>query len=531
MRIPAFIVIILIAAGILRSLYCYDLPVSGDESVSLLQAAGKALEYSNHIPTQPTRIEELQSLMKYSSNYGLGNVMESMEKAGVHPPLYYTLLHYTLRFFGNESFVVRLPSILFSTFSILMLYLLCRRLFGVAEALFAAMTLAVAAYGVHYAHMIRPYPMMMFISITSTWLMLKIYQENMINFSNSTLWLYLLITVFGLYGIYHYVFAVFFQALFLMLAARKNKKQLMIIMSVFVIVGICYLPWISKFLTQLQFVKTGGLYFHGISNPVRPIRYLFEFNLTRAMPGQYAWYKIFLLGVFFAITVAGVRRCVSAAIGRYFTVAVAGSFMIIYLADLIMRTNTINVPKLLFFFAPVLVVYFSAGAVYLIKRFPHLGASLVCLIFVAICVNTALTIRDSKAEDDPLYLTEYRNVINSIAKQEQNGLELLLLNQSNLRYTLCFAHAIESGDTRMKVSKDLLDVVNNEGRLLAQYTRVFMAAPRVNKTLAPQKISDIRESMQQHNFIQIEPDDNKDLLETGRLLIFENSTDLKAIER
>ena len=130
MRRHLFILLtITVLALILRIIYALDLPVSGDESVSLMQATG-AMEYKQCKPVKIISIQKLQQLITYSDEYGPGDVVKSMKCVGAHPPVYYLILHYTMRFFGNEAFTLRMLSIFFSTVSVLMLYLLAKEIFS-----------------------------------------------------------------------------------------------------------------------------------------------------------------------------------------------------------------------------------------------------------------------------------------------------------------------------------------------------------------------------------------------------------------
>lgn len=73
------------------------------------------------------------------------------------PPLYYMLLHGWMAMAGDSTFLVRLPSAIFSAASVVATYALGRVLFDRPVALLAGVLLAVAPMSVTYAQEARPY--------------------------------------------------------------------------------------------------------------------------------------------------------------------------------------------------------------------------------------------------------------------------------------------------------------------------------------------------------------------------------------
>jgi len=75
----------------------------------------------------------------------------------IHPPLYYLLLRLWAPFAGASEFALRFPSTLASVASVALLARLAGRLWGGGPALFAALFLAIAPFGVAYAQEARMY--------------------------------------------------------------------------------------------------------------------------------------------------------------------------------------------------------------------------------------------------------------------------------------------------------------------------------------------------------------------------------------
>ncbi|MCK5921411.1 MAG: glycosyltransferase family 39 protein, partial [Methylococcales bacterium] len=82
------------------------------------------------------------------------------ERPETHPPLYYIGIHYWIQAAGDSETALRLPSALASTVSLVLLYLLGRRLFNPKIGLMAMALLAVAPIDIWYAQEARMYAFM-----------------------------------------------------------------------------------------------------------------------------------------------------------------------------------------------------------------------------------------------------------------------------------------------------------------------------------------------------------------------------------
>lgn len=82
-------------------------------------------------------------------------------------PLYYSIFHYWLLLFGNDSFSARFFSVLFSVLNIPLLYILGRKLFNKEVGLLAAFLMAFSPLHVEYGQEARPYSLLLFIGLLS----------------------------------------------------------------------------------------------------------------------------------------------------------------------------------------------------------------------------------------------------------------------------------------------------------------------------------------------------------------------------
>ena len=143
----------------LRIFYAFDLPLSGDETVSLLQSTGHTTERIAPIVRNTVPIEKVKAFLEYNEEFQVSSVLRSLTYAGMHPPLYYLGLHYVMRLLDNDPFKLRLLSTIFSVLSIAAMYFLGKAVCDRKTGLCAAAFLALSAYGVSFGPMVRPYPL------------------------------------------------------------------------------------------------------------------------------------------------------------------------------------------------------------------------------------------------------------------------------------------------------------------------------------------------------------------------------------
>ena len=119
------LILIVTYAIVSRVYFAYNLPLSGDEvGVGVLQATGQAVNFQKSLPTENVPISEIKKYVEYSADKSVRDVLASLRYRGMHPPFYYLLLHYTIRFFNNDVITLRALSLVFSVLSIVLLFLL-----------------------------------------------------------------------------------------------------------------------------------------------------------------------------------------------------------------------------------------------------------------------------------------------------------------------------------------------------------------------------------------------------------------------
>lgn len=89
-----------------------------------------------------------------------------------NPPLYYTLLHLWVQVFGDSETSVRMPSAIFGSLSILVIYALGKLLFDKKTGLVAAAILAVSIFNIMFSQEARAYSLMAFLALLSFYFLL-----------------------------------------------------------------------------------------------------------------------------------------------------------------------------------------------------------------------------------------------------------------------------------------------------------------------------------------------------------------------
>jgi uncharacterized membrane protein len=421
---------ILILGLALRLIYCWNLPLSGDESISVLQAAGKALDYPKSIPLSPTPVQQLQTLLQYSPDRGVSDVLQSMEKTGMHPPFYYLLLHFVLKYVGNEVLLLRILSVVFSVLSIGMIFLIGKKLACRPGALWAAALLAVSAYGVHFALMIRPYPMAMFLSLFSFWLIL-IYLES--TCKKEALFAYagfVLTALIGLYSIYPFGFVFLFLLAFLVLYKPNQMKNWLAAGVAGCLAVLLYLPWLPSFREQLKAVRSGDYYFYGTSSILRWLEFLFSCNFSEFLPGTYALYKFLILALVSGIGIAGGLHLMKNRIGRTFLLAFGAYAAAYYLADRFLQMKTLNSSHFQFFTVPAVFLILSAG---LTRCSPKLLQPAAALLLFVLGFNLFRSFAIPRTHDGPHCTQKFTQAVQAYS---QGSSGLLLFNNSHPRLLL-----------------------------------------------------------------------------------------------
>ena len=311
-----------------------------------------------------------------------------------HPPLYHVLLHFWM-YFGNSEVWVRLLPVLLGTGSIILLYRVGTNLGNRKEGLIASLFLALSPYHIWYSQEARPYILFVFLSLLTTYLLLK------------KKWvMYFLATTLSLYSFYFAQFFILGQLIWIFFFARKDfgkySKSLFLAILLFI-------PWLPSFWQQIG-RGTSGV-FAGWTNVVSvpglkaiPLT-IAKFIFGKGSIDNLFLYSLIVLPVFlvFVISLLEVYKKKEGKIilSLFFiplTTAVFVSFFI-----------PIAAPQRFIFLLPLFLIILAKG----IGRFPKFGKWAAVLI---ICFTSMMGI--IQYYTDPYVQREqWREAVDYVEKQ------------------------------------------------------------------------------------------------------------------
>jgi uncharacterized membrane protein len=98
----------------------------------------------------------------------------------IHLPNFFLIEVVLIKLFGDSEFVLRFPAAIFGILSVGAIYVFGRRLFGRNVGLMSAILVAFGERTFYYSQEARPYSMMLFLGIVTSYLWFKLYERLMV---------------------------------------------------------------------------------------------------------------------------------------------------------------------------------------------------------------------------------------------------------------------------------------------------------------------------------------------------------------
>lgn len=262
-----FLFAILIALGIFFRLANIEGKIYWhDEVYTSIRAGGHFVEeiYETTFNNRIISVADLQKLQDIKpESTTLDTIKSLIQEDPQHPPLYFILARYTLKFFGNSLTSHRILPIFFSLLSIPLIYLFSLDLFNSKlVASFSAILLSISPFDVIFAQIHRQYSLLTLLTILSSWMLWRaLNKSTLIN------WIcYTVACTLGLYTQPFFCLTIFSHFCFILidsLVLSKNKNYLIKFSISIFIVLILYSPWIYVLITNYQKVLmlTNWVYF------------------------------------------------------------------------------------------------------------------------------------------------------------------------------------------------------------------------------------------------------------------------------
>ena len=264
-----------------------------DEGVTWTQALGPVV-LPDCASRAPVPMGLLFDALGGLPEHGVRDVVESLRSNGMHPPLYYVLLNGWVRVFGIERYAMVLPALLWGCFALLAMARISERMApGRGSGGFALALLATSPWFVGYSVFARPYTLVMALALGATWAVLEIGAASSgSRRQRRAQWAFVVLSILGLYTLYHYVFVVIWQIVALGLQARKasstDRRAWASLGWMVAVIAVGFAPWWPVLAAHLERAADTGYYFAG-SFPIAQWPAHFGRLLEILLLGQALW--------------------------------------------------------------------------------------------------------------------------------------------------------------------------------------------------------------------------------------------------
>jgi len=412
----------------------------------------------------------------------------------IHPPLYYYLLHFWMRVFGNSEFAVRALSALLGTALVYLTYLLGRRLSNHWLGLTAAFLSAISPFQVCYSQETRMYILLATLTALSVYSFIRFLEVESSKTRNSKpetrnlyLWagLYIVATTLSLYTHYSFPIVILMENLlygiWLAISWRRGKvlgRVLRWVVMQLAVVAL-YWPWLPTAFRQVSSWPS-------ISQPYGLLFVVQEaFRLFSLGPTAGTQYTSLLLLGFAAIFIAGawprihsehkslvasLPHCLVASLPLLYCLF---PVLMMYILSLLRPAYR---PKFFLVGSPAFCLILAQGIVRLSKVAGKRITTryllpATCLVFITVASHRSL----QNYYFDPQYARDdYRGIAQYISALEKKG-DAVLLNAPNQWEIFTYYYKGDSPVYPLPRSRPLDEVQTGDelAEIAAKHDRIF----------------------------------------------------------
>ncbi len=174
-------------------------------------------------------------------DFSLLKILNEFSPGDFHPPLYYLVLKGWVSVFGVSEISVRLLSVGFGVATVLLLYLVTKRLFSKRVGIISSLLLSLSPLHIYYSQEARMYAMAGFLSLLTVWIFIKIINSKKAK-SHEFVTL-AIVSMMLIYTNYVATFTLVFLIAWLVLKREilKRYSKQWIFVGIFLILGIIFL--------------------------------------------------------------------------------------------------------------------------------------------------------------------------------------------------------------------------------------------------------------------------------------------------
>lgn len=166
-------------------------------------------------------------------------------------PLYWIILHFWIKIFGMSEFSLRFPSLIFSFGTVILVYLLGKRLFGKQVGIVASVLVGLSPFHLWYAQEARDYSMALFFGTLSSFLLFRAIEEGRVR-----IWVcFIIAALLGAYTNYFCILLFMAQGIYLLIQRRIKLKSIGVLSFVVVMLG--FSLYLNRFFNKFSYVKEG----------------------------------------------------------------------------------------------------------------------------------------------------------------------------------------------------------------------------------------------------------------------------------
>ncbi|TYT24038.1 flippase-like domain-containing protein [Dictyoglomus thermophilum] len=181
------------------------------------------------------------------SQSGILGIILNRSQTGIHPPLYFILVYFWTRIFGDSELALRSLSMIFGVLSIPLLYKLVKKIFDETTALISSLIFALSPFLIYFSQEARMYPLFTFLALLS---LNYTYDLSNKEFSKKNLIKLLIINSLLLYIHFFSSLLIIAENIFFLICHRKNLKNIKNWIIIQFITLFIFSPWLYVILTR-----------------------------------------------------------------------------------------------------------------------------------------------------------------------------------------------------------------------------------------------------------------------------------------